>query len=204
MIAHLRGVLLDMGADHIVLDVGGVGFRLFVSRQTEAALPSVGKEVSLHVVTQVREDALTLYGFATVAEKETFLLLTGVSGVGPRLAMAVLSSLSPSELVRAVATRDLKVLTRIPGIGKKTAERLFFELGDKLKADEAMMSVVTGSAVVQDSQPAQDAIEALVALGYSRSESERAVARILGDGSPHHDDASTLVRAALGQLMSSA
>ncbi len=204
MIAHLRGILLGMHADYIILDVGGVGFRLFVSQRTQAALPSVGKEASLHVVTLVREDALALYGFTTVTEKEMFLLLTGVSGVGPRLAMAVLSSLSPSELIRTVATRDQKTLTRIPGIGKKTAERLLFELSDRLKADESMMAVMSGGAVVEDSQPAQDAIEALVALGYSRVESERAVAQVLGDGSTHRDDASALVRAALGRLVSSA
>lgn len=207
MIAHLRGVLLDMHADHIILDVGGVGFRLFVSQATLARLPSKGAEASLHVFTHVREEALLLYGFATAAEKETFQLLISVSGVGPRLAMAVLSGLSPSDLARVVVTRDLKALTQIPGIGKKTAERLFFELSGKLKVDDLVAQVPVDPALLGDSPPAQDAVEALVSLGYSRSESERAVAQALARQQPQdgeNADASSLLRAALGLLVASA
>jgi Holliday junction DNA helicase RuvA len=207
VIARLRGVLHDMHADYIILDVGGVGFRLFVSQATLAMLPSVGTEVSLCVFTHVREEALLLYGFATAAEKETFQLLISVSGVGPRLAMAVLSGLSPSDLARVVVTRDLKALTQIPGVGKKTAERLFFELSDKLKVDDLMTQTPVTSVVLGDSRPAQDAVEALVSLGYSRSEAERAVAQALTRQQPQGDDsanASALLRAALGLLVSSA
>ena len=202
MIASLRGVLTGVQADCAIVEVGGIGFRVSTPQSTLDALPSVGQEVSLHIFTHVREDALLLYGFSTVAEKETFQLLLGVAGVGPRLALAVLSGMSPAELARVVMTRDTKELTRIPGIGKKTAERLFLELGDKLPNDAlARISVSTGAAGGSASSRAtMDAVEALVSLGYARSEAEHAVSQVIARQEAD-EDATTLVRLALRSLV---
>jgi holliday junction DNA helicase RuvA len=170
MIAQLRGVLLEKGADHVLVDVGGVGFRVAVSLNTLATLPAVGQTAQLHTQLIVRTEAaevLLLVGFAGSEEHAAFTLLTGVQGIGPKLAMAILSTLEASELARAVRSGDHARLTRIPGIGKKTAERMVLELRDKFAATSAP---ATGKRQV--GAPAVSS--ALINLGYKPNEADRA------------------------------
>lgn len=175
MIGRLWGRLAEFDGDCVIIDVGGVGYRAHVPQSTLTALPKLGQEVSLVIHTHVREDAILLYGFATQAEKDLFERLIGVSGVGPKLALAILSSVSPDRLRRAVMERDLAVLTAVSGVGKKTAERLLLELKDRLGAVVAHVDEGFSTA----GEPADDALEALLALGYSRAEASHAVERAL-------------------------
>jgi holliday junction DNA helicase RuvA len=176
MIAWLKGTVLSKSADRVVLEVTGVGYEVLIPFSTYYELGGVGASVSLHIYTHVREDALSLYGFLTTLEKRLFTMLIQVSGVGPRLAVTVLSGLPVEELMRAVTEGDILRLSRVPGIGKKTAERLVLELRDKLKPlqiesgqDPALPSVVSS---VQS-----DVVSALVNLGYPRPVAERAVGK---------------------------
>jgi Holliday junction DNA helicase RuvA len=171
VIAHLRGTLVEKGIDHVVVDVGGVGLRLTVSLQTLAELPSVSQPVSLVTHLQVREDALTLYGFAGERERTAFEQCISVQMVGPKLAMSILSTLTPDELGRAVAAQDHARLTRIPGVGKKTAERLVLELRDKL---ERVAPASAGAGARPATGLAAQVASALVNLGYRAQEAERA------------------------------
>jgi Holliday junction DNA helicase RuvA len=170
MIAMLRGALVEKGIDHVLLDVGGVGYRVAVSLTTLAALPPVGATTTVHTELIVREDALSLVGFATVEERAAFGLVTGVQGIGPKLAMSILSTLDAGELARAVRDGDHARLVRIPGIGKKTAERLVLELRDKFAGAAA-----AASAARRPGGP-QAVGSALVNLGYRPAEAERAAA----------------------------
>lgn len=173
MIGHLRGRLLRAGAEQVVVDVNGVGYKVTVPASTRSRLPAVGKEVSLHTFLQVREDALTLFGFLEEDEYDLFELMQRVDGVGPRLALAVLSSVNPEGFRRAVLFEDITSLTRIPGVGKKTAQRMVLELKDKLgslKAEDVLPAVAAPAG-----EPLGDAIEALVGLGYSRLEAVQAL-----------------------------
>jgi Holliday junction DNA helicase RuvA len=190
LIARLRGRLLERGDDEVVVDVGGVGYQVFVSAQTMAALPADGSDAELLVVTHVREDALQLFGFAEAAERALFRLLQSVSGIGPRLALGILSGLPLAELCDAIRRRDLVRLTRIAGVGKKIAERLSVELSDKLltlpKAEPARRDGGRGIA--------EQAASALVNLGFRPIEAERAVEAALADGLATFED---VVREAL-------
>jgi Holliday junction DNA helicase RuvA len=171
MIAQLRGTVVEKGIDHVILDVGGVGFRVAVSLNTLATLPSTGQTAQLltHLVVRINaEDVLLLVGFATADERAAFDLLTGVQGIGPKLAMAVLSTLDAAELARAVRDGDHARLTRIPGIGKKTAERLVLELRDKFAASASPAPVAKRGG----GTPA--VVSALTNLGYKPAEAERA------------------------------
>ena len=132
MIASLKGEIFSKEPGRVVLDVNGVGYEVFLSLTSYEQLPAVGCEVLLHVYTSVREDAIVLFGFGDAEEKEMFRLLTTVSGVGPRLALNILSGIKPAALVRAIATGDVKRLTGLPGVGKKTAARLCVDLKDKM------------------------------------------------------------------------
>jgi len=167
MIAMLRGALVDKGIDHVLIDVGGVGYRVAVSLNTLAALGPVGSTATVHTELIVREDSLSLVGFATVDERAAFDLVTGVQGIGPKLAMSILSTMEPGELARAVRDGDHARLTKIPGIGKKTAERLVLELRDKF----AGASSTTAAPKMGGSQAVSSA---LVNLGYKPAEAERA------------------------------
>jgi Holliday junction DNA helicase RuvA len=168
MIALLRGALLEKGIDHVLVDVSGVGYRVSVSLNTLAAMPPTGQTALLHTHLIVREDSLSLVGFATVDERTAFDLVTGVQGIGPKLAMSILSTLEASELASAVRAGDHARLTRIPGIGKKTAERMVLELRDKFAP--------TGAAPTTTKRPAgsQAVSSALINLGYRPAEAERA------------------------------
>jgi holliday junction DNA helicase RuvA len=188
MIAMLRGALVEKGIDHVLIDVNGVGYRVAVSLNTLAALPPVGATATVHTELIVREDSLSLVGFATVDERRAFDLVTGVQGIGPKLAMSILSTLEASELGRAVRDGDHARLTRIPGIGKKTAERLVLELRDKFTA-------ATTAQTTRKPGGSQAVSSALVNLGYKPAEAERAAA----DADKAHPGAGVaeLVKAAL-------
>ncbi len=176
MIALLTGRLKRKAVDHLVIDVSGVGYLVQTPLSTYDGLPGVGEEVTLHIHTHVREDSLALFGFLAEAEKDMFLLLMGVSGIGPRLALAVLSSLSVSDIAQAIRTSDDSKLCTIPGIGKKTAARMVLELKDKI--------ALLPSAVPQFDQVAvraddiEDAVSALVNLGYKRSLAEEVLKKV--------------------------
>jgi Holliday junction DNA helicase RuvA len=180
MIYRLRGNVAQKQEGIVVLDVNGVGYGLMVSEQTRKELPESGEEVTLHVHTHVREDAIILFGFAGEKEKELFLLLNTVSGVGPKLALSVLSGVSALELCGALVSKDLGRLTTISGVGKKTAERLCMELGEKITklGLESTSSVASGSAIVEalpEGRNLQDAVSALVNLGYQEKSAWQAL-----------------------------
>ena len=177
MIAHLRGRVLRKSPQEVVVDVGGVGYRVAIPVSTFYRVGDEGDELSLRIHTQVREDTLALFGFLTAGEQEVFERLISVAGVGPKLAVSILSGIEVGDFVSALRGNDLARLTRIPGVGKKTAERLVLELKDKLPA------IVAGEAAVAapsaDASPKDDLLSALGNLGYSRPEVERAVDRAL-------------------------
>ena len=200
MISKLRGRLDSIGEDWAVVDVGGVGYLLYCSARTLRALPAVGELVELFVDTHVREDHIHLYGFGAPREREWFTLLQTVQGVGARVAMGLLSVLSPEELAQTIAASDRGPLTRANGIGRKVAERILSELKEKV-AKFSIDSSVEGAASahpVSNNIPS-DAVSALVNLGYGRSEAFGAIAaatRSLSDDS----DLQSLIRAGLKEL----
>jgi len=169
MISHLRGTLIAKQTDRAVIECGGVGYDVAISIPTFSGMPKTGSEVSLHIFTNVREDAIQLFGFLRTEEKLLFEKLISVSGIGPKLGITLLSGMSPEHIVTAIRGSDLAMLTRIPGIGKKTAERMCVELRDKLDAFTASTSAPTRTST------AEDAISALVNLGYQRVAAEKAV-----------------------------
>jgi len=194
MIGHLRGTLIDKRPNQILLEVGGVGYQVHIPLSTFYALGDLHSEVTLLVHTHLREDAILLYGFLTSREKHFFEMLISASGVGPGLALKILSGMSVDDLVPAIRRGDLVQLTRIPGVGKKTAERIVVELRDKLAAMEA----------VEEEKPAAksglegDTISALLNLGYDRRVAEKAVEDARRDGAPASFEA--LLRTALQAL----
>ena len=174
MIAFLRGRVIDKHPNRLIVDVQGVGYEVHVPLSTYYEVGEEGAEVSLRVHTHVREDALQLYGFLSVLEQQVFERLIGISGIGPKLAVAVLSGIGPAELVGAVERGDIARLTAIPGVGRKTAERIVLELRDRLQ----QLAVVPAAAGVGTTAPADrlrdDLISALLNLGYHRPLAERA------------------------------
>lgn len=196
MISQVRGTLTHRGLDRIeILTASGVAYEVLIPLNVLEKLPRVGESAGLHTALISREDSTTLYGFTTPADRELFRLLLTASGVGPSLALNLLSALSPERLVSSVRGRDLATLQRVPRVGKKTAERLCIELGDKLAAWGG-----TGGAPAMDSGGgvSADAVRALVSLGYADVDAERAVRSVVsaaGDGSP-----AELVKRALASL----
>ena len=172
MIASLHGRLESMSGDGVVLNVGGIGFQVYLPTSTLSSLGNIGEEVSLHTHLHLREDSVTLYGFASADELRLFQTLLSVSGLGPRLALAMLSAMSLEQLTMAIATGSTDLLTSIPGIGKKVAARLVLELKDKVAAGW----VTTPAAQLAEENT--DVLTALVSLGYSASEASRAVASL--------------------------
>ncbi|HET9333764.1 MAG TPA: Holliday junction branch migration protein RuvA [Gemmatimonadota bacterium] len=179
MIGSLRGRLTRKSIDEVTLDVGGIGWRVWIPLSTYEALPAEGEEAALVTHLHVREDELTLYGFASARERRLFETLIGVSGVGPRLALHVLSRLTPDRFVAAIRRQDLTTLTGISGVGKKTAERLVLELKDKV-AEFAEVDTADGEPVRLTTN-GEDAVKALVALGIGRAFAERAVQQSLAE-----------------------
>lgn len=178
MIAHLRGKLLAKHPNQAIVETGGVGYDVTISVPTFSDLPAVGGDVALHIHTHVREDMLALYGFLRSAEKTLFEKLITVSGIGPKLAITILSGMAADEMVNAIRGNDIARLTRIPGIGKKTAERMVLELRDKLPPEKAgeVATMPTLSAVEED------VLSALMNLGYQRASAEKALAAIPKNG----------------------
>ena len=174
MIARLRGVVLEKGLSDAVVDVQGVGYRVALSLLSLARLPSEGQPAELRIHTVVREDAIELVGFLSPQEEQMFLLLTSVSHVGPKLALAVLSGLEVADLAEALSRGDLARLTRIHGVGKKTAERLVLELRDKAKA------LAVGAPVAPTSGARRDLVSALENLGYRPTDAEEAADSVSG------------------------
>jgi len=171
VIAHLRGTVLDKQPNRVTIDVQGVGYDVAVPVSTFYVVGDAGSEVALRIHTHVREDALLLYGFATRLEQELFERLIGVSGIGPKVALAVLSGIEPADLVSAIQTSDVARLTSIPGVGKKTAERIVLEVRDRLPKVR-VESTTSGTAplTIKD-----DVLSALINLGYHRPLAEKAV-----------------------------
>ena len=191
MFAHIEGTVAEKNADSIVLDVHGVGFLLTVSGATLAAAPAAGERMKLYTVLNVREDAMELFGFYSREEKRMYERLRGVSGVGSRMAMQVLSGMSLRDLSVALAAGDVHALTRIHGIGKKTAQRLVLELRDKI--DETQLTGASVSPIAASSGPEAEAVSALIALGFTASEAAKAVGQVAGQT----DDANQMIFLAL-------
>src|SRR5580693_6637302 len=192
MIAHLRGRLFSKQPGQAIVEAGGVGYDVVISIPTFTSLPAEGAEVSLHIHTQVREDLLALYGFLDLKEKRLFERLITVSGVGPKLAVTILSGLNPESTVAAIRGQDHATLTRIPGVGKKLAERLVVELKDKLEdfATAPAPTAVHGAAV-------EDVLSALTNLGYQRPAAEKAIQHAVEKEAALAADFDGLFRAAL-------
>jgi Holliday junction DNA helicase RuvA len=178
MIAHLRGKLLAKHPNQAIVEAGGVGYDVTITVPTFSDLPQVGSEVALHIHTHVREDIIALYGFLRSAEKKLFEKLITVSGIGPKLAITILSGMAADEMVNAIRSNDIARLTRIPGIGKKTAERMVLELRDKLMV-EKIGEIATAPAL---SPVEEDVLSALVNLGYQRAAAEKVLASISKSG----------------------
>ena len=199
MYAHFRGVVAEKGTDYLVIDCGGVGYLLTVSAATLSAAPAVGQSMTCYAAISVREDSMELFGFYSKEEKQLFLKLRGVTGVGPKSAMQILSTLSVRDLTLAIVTGDAAAIARAPGVGKKTAQRLILELRDKVEDDELVGDVkniaVKPGAAAPDA--CQDAIEALLTLGYQRQEAMQAVAAVQDQS----DRAEELIRLALKGMM---
>lgn len=178
MIALLRGTLLEKHPNRVIVDVGGVGYDVQVPLSTYYALGEPGAGVSLRVHTHVREDVIALYGFSSGLELDLFQRLIAISGIGPKLGLAVLSGIEPGELVRAIRLQDVRRLTAIPGVGKKTAERIGLELKDRLPA--ALQAQEQGGPEPSpDNQLRNDLMSALLNLGYQRAAAERAMEKVL-------------------------
>ena len=185
MIGRLRGTLAHKQPPHVILDVNGVGYELEVPMTTLYRLPQVGEALLLHTHLVVREDAQLLYGFSEQRERELFRELIRLNGVGPKLALALMSGLEVDELVRCVQAQDTSVLVRVPGVGKKTAERLLVELKDRFKAWDAvpgLAPLAEPGAFQAVSSAESDALSALISLGYKPQEASRAIAAVKGEG----------------------
>jgi len=188
MIAHLSGTLFSKQATSVIVDVGGVGYEVTIPLSTFYDLEDTGKPVQLRIYTHVREDTLQLYGFKTIRERELFLKIISVSGIGPKLGITLLSGMSADELIAAIRTNDLARLTLIPGIGRKTAERLVIELREKVAAltsaqlEEALAMKAAATGEVRQDNVRADALSALLNLGYQRVSAEKALDNAIAEG----------------------
>jgi Holliday junction DNA helicase RuvA len=185
MIGHLRGILLEKHPNQIILETAGVGYEIQIPVSTFSSLPDTGASASLRIYTHVREDAIVLFGFASSEEKDLFERLISVTGIGPKLGITILSGLATADLVSAIRSSDIQTLVRVPGIGKKTAERIVLELKDKLSAVDAAGKSVTAP----ETGPAynnldRDVISALQNLGCTRPAAEEALRKVKQRGQP--------------------
>jgi holliday junction DNA helicase RuvA len=180
VITFLEGLLVEKDPTRVVLNVGGVGYEVFIPLSSYDRLPAPGQSCRLVTYDHVREDIHALYGFLTGDERRMFLMLLSISGIGPKLAMTALSGLSVRDLTAAVAQADVKRLSSISGIGKKTAERIVVELKDKLGAGEAMAAITAAAAATPESARTRDAILALISLGYKQVDAQRLVRDAVG------------------------
>ena len=186
MISYIRGELVDIQEDKIIVDVGGVGYGIYMPRQAITRLPAAGREVKIHTYLNVREDAMQLFGFLSKDDLEVFKLVIGVSGIGPKGGLSILSGMSPDELRFAVISNDTKAISKTPGIGKKTAEKLIIELKDKLSMEDVLERGKDSLEYSQETSESvgvqAEAVQALVALGYGSTEGLRAGKNVIADG----------------------
>ena len=199
MIGRLRGTLVEKAPPVLIIDVGGVGYELEAPMSTFYKLPETGASLVLYTHMVVREDAQLLYGFSDKSEKTVFRTLLKVNGVGPKVALAILSTLGVSDIIETVQMEDVTRLTQVPGIGKKTAERLLVELRDRISADDIDPSSFPASSSPESAAPASaigDAVSALIALGYKPNEASRAVRAVAEEG----DASEELIRKALKSM----
>lgn len=200
MISYIKGTLMWRAESDIILEANGIGYRIFVSAATLAKLPQAGEAAQVFTYFSVKEDGVALYGFASAEEQEMFHLLLRVSGVGPKGALGFLSQLSPAEITMAILSEDVKTLSKAPGVGKKTAQRVILELKDKCRTEAALTE---GEAWQRELAPADaadakwEAMDALTALGYSRSEAARAVNAAAQEGMTTEE----ILKAALKKMM---
>ncbi|MEO5326621.1 MAG: Holliday junction branch migration protein RuvA [Magnetococcus sp. THC-1_WYH] len=175
MIAQLQGIVVEKGPEEAIIDVGGVGYRVFISLLTLEKLPDIGQPCRLLIHTQVREDAFHLYGFTSSEERNLFKFLNNVNGIGPRLALAILSTMTPQVLVTSIVAEDVMALVRVPGIGKKIAQRIVMELKDRLAhlSMEGEQPVAVNKSVAPTNK--QTLLSALLNLGYKRNEAMQAI-----------------------------
>jgi len=202
MIAFVRGTLVAVEEEKVVIDIGGIGYNVFISSSTMSKLPLEGREIKLYTHMNVKEDAMQLYGFLTQDELRVFKLIIGVSGIGPKGGLGILSQLTPDDLRFAVASKDIKAISAAPGIGKKTAEKLILELKDKLSIEDVLNHSyeeehVTGGASM-NYEVQSDAVQALVALGYGNTEALKAVKQVEID---ENTSVETVLKKALKFLM---
>jgi Holliday junction DNA helicase RuvA len=184
MIASLRGALLEKRPNQIIVDVHGVGYDVAIPISTYSALPDTGAEVSVRVHTHVREDAIALFGFLTTDEKMLFERLISVSGIGPKLGITVLSGLAAADLTNAIRSGDIQKLTRIPGVGKKTAERIVLELRDKVDLVAGATTPVSTEKSTPFTDIEYDVLSALINLGCQRPAAETAIRKAVAGGAP--------------------
>lgn len=201
MYAYLKGIVADIEEDNCVLEVNDIGYNVQISGQTAAKLPGMGERVKLYTFTNVKEDALQLFGFLTKADLEMFKKCITVNGIGPKGALALLSVMDADALRYAIISQDTKAISQAPGIGKRTAERLILELKDKLSIDDAMINreidVYQGTQGGMENAQKKEAVEALVSLGYGQAESLKAVNQVEG---AEDMEAGALLKAALKKL----
>ena len=197
MITFLDGVLEDKQPTHVVLNIGGVGYEVIISLNSYDRLPAVGERVRLLTHDHIREDAHQLFGFMTSEERRVFTLLLGVSGIGPKTALSALSGMTVHEIKAAIREGNVKRLSSIPGIGKKTAERMVVELRDKFGAGDSTASPLPGQPVTETDARLRDAVLALVSLGYKRADAQEMVVRASGQAGMAGADVESLVRKAL-------
>lgn len=201
MIAHVRGTLVEKDTSAVVVDVNGIGYRVLVPETVSAVLPAVGEQVHLLTTFTVREEEMSLYGFVTAEQRKLFEMLISVSGVGPKAALSLLSVMDAEQLAMAIAAEDIKRLTGAPGVGTKIAQRIAMELKDKAAeiAWERKVDRLAAKGKPLPSDRLEDAVEALMALGYSRTDARRAV-EIAAKALPADAETAAVVRSALQVL----
>lgn len=197
MIGWISGIVLDKKPPKCVINVNGIGYEIETSMQTFCQLPEIKQSIQLYIHQAIREDAHLLFGFITEKERDVFRTLIKVNGVGPKMALGLLSGLSVDELVQCVQTGDTQRLTRLPGVGKKTAERLLIELRDRLSHWNSSDIELNAHSTTNTSSNANDAIDALLALGYKSSDAEKAIKKI---AKPEHST-ETLIKIALQNML---
>lgn len=200
MIAYIKGTLERRAESYIIIETGGIGYQIFVSPATLAKLPQTGEMVKVFTYFSVKEDGVSLYGFASAEEQEMFHKLLTVSGVGPKGALGFLSQLTPQEIILAIISEDVKTLSKAPGVGRKTAQRVILELKDKFKTEEALSMGQEVQGIVETSVGGDakfEAIDAMTALGYSRSEAAKAVNAVAAEGMSTED----ILKAALKKMI---
>lgn len=199
MIAYIRGKLQRLNPLSVIVETHGMGYEIFIPASLFYHLPPLGQDVLLHTAFVIRENAQTLYGFLDLKEKELFDILNGIRGIGPKLALSLIGHMPQQELHRAIGEEDIKAISKIPGIGKKTAERLIVELRDKLSILFGDLPIASKSKGTDHKPIIRDALSALINLGYTQAEAQKAVQMTLDEG-VHDDDLALLITRSLNYV----